>query len=419
MSDSPPLVPTEVATGISSFTAPDTQGLIPAMDGASNTLALMPPLIDGHRHQIAHPGNVIPTLTRSLAGSSATPGLIGPSLSYSPTQYNQTVNVAVDARSLSLEVTEVRQEAERRHQLAIQQLEAATNMQVHSWEQRDQKRHEEIDADLENQIANVEFQAFSRDQKLLTELSEYQARLSQESATAGNCRTEIAAMQIAYARELDARTRTAADQLPEEFEASFRVYEQNKQMGFANTEEEMQSQNGELQDELAAAERALEMKRNRVPSWNSPPQGVAEPRQEPVLPEPSSSARFEPPPAARKFFKMMNPTNVPTRPIPTGARTFTLRPGLGPSLAPSPAALPKLMLIRFERLLMKYSKLPNSSQRRNRRRGRKAQSQGSGIHQATRFPESRNLSQLEDRNKRSCTHGSGRAHWCCRPEPDG
>ena len=47
MSDSPPLVSTEVATSISGFTTPDTQELIPAMDGTSNTLALMPPLIDG------------------------------------------------------------------------------------------------------------------------------------------------------------------------------------------------------------------------------------------------------------------------------------------------------------------------------------------------------------------------------------
>ena len=71
------------------------------------------------------------------------------------------MNAAVDARSPSLEVTEVRQEAERRHQPAIQQLEAATNMQVHNAEQRAQQRHEEIVADLENHIANVEFQAFS------------------------------------------------------------------------------------------------------------------------------------------------------------------------------------------------------------------------------------------------------------------
>ena len=213
MSDSPPLVPTEVAISISGFTTPDTQALIPAMDGTSNTLAFMPPLIDGQRTQIAHPGNVTPTLTRPLAGGSATPGLLGPSLTYSPTQYNQTVNAAVDARSLSLEVTEVRQEAERRHQLAIQQLEAASNMQVHSSEQRAQQRYEEIVADLENQIANVEFQGVSRDQKLLTELSEYQARLSQESAAAGSCGTEIKAMKNAYARELDARTRMAADEL--------------------------------------------------------------------------------------------------------------------------------------------------------------------------------------------------------------
>ena len=84
-------------------------------------------------------------------------------------------------------------------------------------------------------------------------------------------------MQNAYARELDARARMVADQLTEEFEANFRVFEQNQQMKFESTEEEMQSQNCELQDELAAAERALEMERNRVPSWNSPPHGVAEP----------------------------------------------------------------------------------------------------------------------------------------------
>ena len=347
MSDSSPLVPTEVATSVSGFTTPDTEELIPAMDGTSNTLALMPPMIGGHRQQVAHPGNVTPTLTRQLAGNTATPALTGPSLTYSPVQYNQTLNVAVDARAISLEVTEVRQEAERRHQQAIQQLEAATSMQVHSSEQRAKQRHEEIVADMENQIANVEFQAFSRDQKLLTELSEHQARLFQESAIVGNCRTEITAMKNAYARELDMKTRAAVDQLTEEFESSFQVYEQNQQMRFAHTEEEMQSQNCELQDELAAAERTLEMERNRMPTVISPPQSVAEPRQEPAPPNPSTGARFEPPPAARRLFEMMNPASAPTKPIPTAAPAYLpfdgleayAPPGLGPSMAPSPAGL--------------------------------------------------------------------------------
>ena len=227
-------------------------------------------MIGGQRQQVAHPGNVTPTLTRQLVDNTATPAHSGPSLMYSPVQYDQSLNVAVDARAISLEVTEVRQEAERRHQQAIQQLEAATSMQVHNAEQRAQQRHEEIVADMENQIANVEFQAFSRDQKLLTELSEYQARLSQESAIVGNCRTEVTAMKSAYAMELDMKTRVAVDQLTVEFGASFQVYEQNQQMRFACTEEEMQSQNCELQDELAAAERALEMERNRMPTVISP-----------------------------------------------------------------------------------------------------------------------------------------------------
>ena len=282
--------------------------------------------------------------------------------------------MAVDARAISLEVTEVRLEAERRHQQAIQQLEAATSMQVHNSEQRAQQRHEEIVADMENQIANVEFQAFARDQKLLTELSEYQARLSQESAIVGNCRTEITAMKDAYTKELDMKTRMAVDLLTEEFEASFQVYEQNQRMRFANTEEEMQSQNCELQDELAAAERALEMERNRMPTVISPPQGVAEPRQ-PVPIDPPNSARFEPPPAARRLFEMMNPANALTKPNPTAAPAYLpfggvgshAPPGLGPlwilhqrPLGERRVQPRKLMQSRSNRLQMKYSKLPNS-----------------------------------------------------------
>ena len=196
-------------------------------------------------------------------------------------------------------------------------------------------------------MRTLEFQAFSKDQRLLTELSEYQARLSQESAMVGNCRTEITAMKNAYARELDMKTRAAVDQLTEEFESSFHVYEQNQQMRFANTEEEMQSQNCELQDELAAAERALEMERNRMPTVINPPQSVAEPRQEPAPTNPSTSARFEPPPAARRLFEMMNSASAPTKPIPTAAPAYSpfdglaayAPPGLGPSMPPTPAAL--------------------------------------------------------------------------------
>ena len=107
MSDSSPLVPTEVATSVSGLTTPDTQKLIPAMDGASNTLALMPPIIGGQRHQVAYAGNVPPTLIKQLAGSTAMLALTGPSLTYSPVQYNQTLNVAVDAGAISLEVTKI------------------------------------------------------------------------------------------------------------------------------------------------------------------------------------------------------------------------------------------------------------------------------------------------------------------------
>ena len=231
MNDSRPLVPTEVATSILGFTTPDTQELIPAVDGTSNTLALMPPVIDGQRNQIGHPENVTPTLTRPLAGSSATPGPLGPSLTYSPTQYNQTMNVAVDARSLS--VTEVWQEAQRNSRLQRTCRFTA--------------RNNELNNGMKKLLPTWKTR---RDQRLLAELSEYQARLAQESAEAGNCRTEITAMKNAYARELDARTRMAADQLTEEFEASFCVYEQNQQMRFANTEEEMQSQKGERWEQL-------------------------------------------------------------------------------------------------------------------------------------------------------------------------
>ena len=65
MSESPPL----------GFTTPDTQELIPAMDVTSNAMALMPLLVDGQRNQIAHPGNVTPTLIRPLEGIAATLGL--------------------------------------------------------------------------------------------------------------------------------------------------------------------------------------------------------------------------------------------------------------------------------------------------------------------------------------------------------
>ena len=145
-------------------------------------------------------------------------------------------------------------------------------------------------------------------------------------------------------------------------------------MRFANTEEEMQSQNCELQDELAAAERALEMERNRMPTVISPPQSVAEPRHEPAPTNPPTSARFDPPPAARRLFEMMNSASAPTKPIPTAAPAYSpfdglgayAPPGLGPSMAPTPAALGergrsrKLTQIRSNRLLMKYSKLPSS-----------------------------------------------------------
>ena len=129
------------------------------------------------------------------------------------------------------------------------------------------------------------------------------------------------------------------------------MFENSQQTRFEITEEEIMSQNDELQDELAAAERALEMhKKGREATGPSPPQRVAEPRKEPTtFPEvpPSASARIEAPLAARTLFEKMNPAGILARPLPSvapapppqsGLGAFA-PPGLGPSWAPPPAAL--------------------------------------------------------------------------------
>ena len=94
------------------------------MEYASVQPSLMPPMIGGRRDEVGNPGNVAPTLYSPLADANAPPGTPGPSLSYHHTQYGNTFNVAVDARAVTMEVTEIRQQAERRHQLALQQMEA-------------------------------------------------------------------------------------------------------------------------------------------------------------------------------------------------------------------------------------------------------------------------------------------------------
>ena len=142
-------------------------------------MARMPPLVGGQRNQTAHPGNVTPTLTRPLAGNPATPGLPGPSCTYSPTQYSQTVNVAVDARSLTMEVTEVPQEAERRHQLAIQQLEELRLQQTCKFAARS-KEHSN---DMKKSQPTWKVKSHRQSSK--------PPRVSQESAEAGSRRTEI------------------------------------------------------------------------------------------------------------------------------------------------------------------------------------------------------------------------------------
>ena len=174
--------------------------------------------------------------------------------------------------------------------------------------------------------------------------------MSQKMAEAGSQRAEVATSRIAFGREVEVQTRRVADQLTEEFEANFRVFEQTQQARFENTEEEMSSQNYELQDEMTAAEQALEMeRRNKGPTWTSPLTSVAEPRNEPAFSEIpiSPSARFEPPRAAWSLFEKMNPTGALAKPIPTAALVASPygHGGLGayappgPPLAPSPAAL--------------------------------------------------------------------------------
>ena len=141
-----------------------------------------------------------------------------------------------------------------------------------------------------------------------------------------------------------------------------------------------------------------------MPTVISPPQSVAEPRHEPAPTNPPTSARFEPPPAARRLFEMMNSASAPTKPIPTAAPTYSpfdglgayAPPGLGPSMAPTPATLrgtpgaaPEANANPLQQAANEV--LEAAKLLRYRRRGRKEQSKGSGIHQVTRLSQSRNI----------------------------
>ena len=337
---SPSPIPTEVATS----EAPSEPELLPVMahpNPESSSLAALPP--SGATLGLA-----------GMGGSGSSPGFGihtvptgpgGPTLNWDASNVYNTLNVnyvqlfaAVDRQGINQAEQGVMREAERRHEIAVNELCSDANAKLAQAEAVANARHNQA-------IANIEHKAQKRSSLLRTELDQYKEAIGRSREAAKNADYKLAHLRTTLNEEFTQNRNSTINFLQEEFRKGqhFLKSEMNSKMQLV--ESDLQSQNDELQDELSAAERALRLHRKASEANERPPEGgaaasnkggialgEASPKapQGPTLPDP-----FMIPESMRGMFPHLSAS------VPTVEQAVAATPPLGSGFLTPVKKLPK------------------------------------------------------------------------------
>ena len=172
------------------------------------------------------------------------------------------VNPGYSVHQVREEMSQLMNEAERRHHIATRYQNEASEMRLGILEQQAERRHLEVVAKLERNISSIEVRAADRGKYLVAELQSLQEQnmaMQRDHAANISIAEAIQAhrLQVTYTNEMAEFARTNQEFLSEEFAQNLTIFRKEEAFRFARTEDEMRAQNDELQEQLLSAECAL------------------------------------------------------------------------------------------------------------------------------------------------------------------
>ncbi|CAE7379256.1 unnamed protein product [Symbiodinium natans] len=266
MGDSPELVPTEVATDLES-----DDMLLPQT--ASEQVVTNGALEEG-----AAGTNVFEPNARTPF--AAVP--FAPQLHMYRQNFQQNIMVGESPEQTRSLLGELETEAENRHQRFRQAAEYAHDQRIANVEERANRQHEEIVAQLESEIATQRYQFIEANHHLVSELRQQHQVIAFQTEHFSSVSSQITQLRTTLIEEAEENKTQTLSEVGEWFGREHDQAMQQYRLLARESEEEMRRQNDILQDELSSAERALKLEQDRNASQDTASQAQFPPAVTPA-----------------------------------------------------------------------------------------------------------------------------------------
>ncbi|CAE7392928.1 unnamed protein product [Symbiodinium natans] len=269
MGDSPELVPTEVATDLES----DDMLPVGLPQTASEQVASNGALEEG-----AAGTNVFDPNARTPF--AAVP--FAPQLHMYRQNFQQNIMIGESPEQTRSLLGELETEAENRHQRFRQAAEYAHDQRIANVEERANRQHEEIVAQLESEIATQRYQFIEANHHLVSELRQQHQVIAFQTEHFSSVSSQITQLRTTLIEEAEENKTQTLNEVGEWFGREHDQAMQQYRLLARESEEEMRRQNDVLQDELSSAERALKLEQDRNASQDTASQAQFPPAVTPA-----------------------------------------------------------------------------------------------------------------------------------------
>ncbi|CAE7359319.1 unnamed protein product, partial [Symbiodinium sp. CCMP2592] len=198
-------------------------------------------------------------------GPTLSPFVSNPTVDISNVQYTlyNVVNQGETAEQQRMAIERTEADAERRHASILNQQSHDNLVRMAGMAEQAERLHEVKMAECEAQFAEFEFNASQREKFLLNEVATCRNEMNiLESIFQQRHQSEIAKLRTTLIAESERNKAQHLDFLGIRFKQVLEETEASMERRFITEIAEMSAQNDRLQDELAAAERALRMEAN-------------------------------------------------------------------------------------------------------------------------------------------------------------
>ncbi|CAE7211965.1 unnamed protein product, partial [Symbiodinium natans] len=196
--------------------------------------------------------------------------------------FQQNIMVGESPEQTRSLLGELEIEAENRHQRFRQAAEYAHDQRIANVEERANRQHEEIVAQLESEIATQRYQFIEANHHLVSELRQQHQVIAFQTEHFSSVSSQITQLRTTLIEEAEENKTQTLNEVGEWFGREHDQAMQQYRLLARESEEEMRRQNDVLQDELSSAERALKLEQDRNASQDTASQAQFPPAVTPA-----------------------------------------------------------------------------------------------------------------------------------------